>query len=77
LKAEGPLNDLISKNKQIQSDCSDTHEIIDGAKKSASDIQDRLMEIISSDLLEELMKKYRNKENLIDDCNKVRQKAEK
>jgi len=35
------------------------------------------MEIISSDLLEELMKKYRNKENLIDDCNKVRQKAEK
>lgn len=38
LKAEGPLNDLITKNKQIQEECAQTHESIDGAKKAATDI---------------------------------------
>lgn len=77
LKAEGPLNDLIAKNKQIQANCDETHEIIDNAKKETQDIQSRLQEIINAQMLDELMKKYRSKENIIDDCNKVRSKAEK
>ena len=77
LKAEGPLNDLITKNKHIQANCDETHELIDGAKKSAQDILGRLHEIINAELLDEILQKYRNKENIIDECNKVRSKAEK
>lgn len=77
LKAEGPLNDLIAKNKQIQADCTDANEVIDGAKKTAQEIQERLLEIINAEILDELMQKYRKKENLIDECNKVRSNAEK
>ena len=71
------MNDLISKNKQIQGKCDDTHELIDGAKKNAQDILSRLHEIINSEILDELMQKYRTKENVIDDCNKMKSKAEK
>lgn len=77
LKAEGPLNELIAKNKQIQEECTQTHETIDGAKKAATDIQERLLEIINAEVLDELLQKYRNKENLLDDCNKIKAKAEK
>lgn len=55
LKAEGPLNDLISKNKLIQEECNQTNQIIDGAKKNANDIQERLLGIINADVLEELL----------------------
>ena len=77
LKAEGPLNDLIAKNKQIQAECTQTHETIDGAKQTATDIHERLLEIINQDVLEELLEKYRGKENIIEECGKVRANAEK
>lgn len=77
LKAEGPLNDLIGKNKQIQEDCSEAQEVIDGAKATATEINERLLDIINADVLEELLEKYRNKEKLIEECEKSKAKAEK
>lgn len=35
LKAEGPLNDLITRNKLIQEECQQTNDLIDTAKKNA------------------------------------------
>lgn len=55
MKAEGPLNDLIAKNKQIQADCADADEVIDGAKKTVQEVQERLLEIINAKILDELM----------------------
>ena len=77
LKAENTLNDLVSRNKQIQAECEQVHETIDGAKREGLEIQERLCAIINAEILDELLQKYRDKESLIDDCQKVRAKAEK
>ena len=63
LKTESTLNELISKNKDIQGECDSINERIEGAKRTANDISARLNAIINAEILEDLSQKFTVKES--------------
>ena len=71
------LNELIQKNKNIQADCESMIKVIDENKKNVLIIIDRLNAIINDDISKEIISIFREKENFVNDCSKLRTKADK
>jgi putative heme iron utilization protein len=69
------MNDLILKNKNIQDDCSEIMQIIDETKQMSDEIQTRLENIMNEETIEKLKQKYSQKEEIIEECEKMKQKA--
>lgn len=73
---ESTLNDLIHKNQLIQTDCNNIIENIDTAKQFSQEIFDRLGNIINNQILQDLIKSYQQKHDLIEECESIKLKAE-
>mmetsp|Transcript_21886 Transcript_21886/g.33965 ORF Transcript_21886/g.33965 Transcript_21886/m.33965 type:complete len:500 (-) Transcript_21886:2632-4131(-) len=73
-KSEQETMDLISKNKEIQEDCSKIEDKIAEAKDFAQDISDRL-DNIHEPTIQDLKDKYNEKNQLIDECDDLFDKA--
>jgi hypothetical protein len=71
------LNDLIQKNKNIQSDCETMIKVIEENKKNVAVIVDRLNRIINDEISKEIVSIFREKDNFVNDCSKLKVKAEK
>lgn len=67
-KTEKALNELIIKNKLIQSDCEDIHKKIDEGIQMAQEIGERLDEIVNPEITDSLIKKYQDKNQKVADC---------
>ena len=62
LKSETVLNDLITKNKDLQSACDSLGLLLSRAMTDAQDTSDQLSQLINSDTMQELTSKYSTKE---------------
>ena len=69
------MNELILKNKTMQDECNDIVNAIDESKQSSDEILQRLNDIMDQETLEALTAKYRTKEEMIEECDKNKQKA--
>ena len=73
-KTEKEMGDLIQKNKEIQDDCQKIEGKIEEAKDFAQDIHERLDKILEP-TLQDLKDKYDEKNQLIDECDELFDKA--
>lgn len=71
------LNDLIQKNKNIQSDCESMIKVIEDNKNKVNVIIERINGIINDDISKELISIFSEKDNFVNDCTKLRTKADK
>lgn len=62
------MNDLITKNKEIQDDCQDIDDKVTDGKIFAGQIDERLNLVIDP-LIPEIEAKYEDKNALIDECD--------
>ena len=74
-KTEQTMNELIQKNKSMQEQCLQIMESIDETKQTSDEILQRLNDIMNTETLEKLTSKYRIKEEIIEECDKNKQKA--
>lgn len=65
---EKEMNDLINKNSKIQNQCNDLNNQVEEAKLFCCQISSRLDTIVYADLIEDLMTKYKEKNENIDHC---------
>lgn len=69
-KNEKEMSELISRNKEIQEDCNSIAEQIDLGKTFATEINERLENLMDPNLAN-LRDKYNNKNASIDECDEV------
>ena len=69
------MNELILKNKSMQDDCNEIMQSIDDTKQLSDEILQRLNDIMDASTLEKLTTKYTQKEEIIEECEKSKQKA--
>lgn len=74
MKTEKALNDLIAKNRIIQSDCDGISQKVDFGKNKCDDITEKLANLVNPEMIGDLNVKYTDKNNLIDDCIKLQEK---
>ena len=75
-KNEQLYSEFIEKNKLIQEDCQSIQQAINDTKAKAAKIANRLSLIMSQEVLDSLNQKYAQKAELVDDCEKLKQKVE-
>ena len=75
IKTEKALNELIQKNKTIQTDCENINTKIDEAKIFCDDIMDRLEKIANPEMIEHLVKQFKAKNEQISECEQIQTKC--
>jgi hypothetical protein len=68
---------LIQKNKNIQADCESMIKVIEDNKNKVAIIIDRINGIINEDIIKEMISIFTEKDNFVNDCTKLRSKANK
>lgn len=75
IKTEKALNELITKNKLIQTDCNSLNDKIEEAKSFCQEISDRLNTIANAEMMEDLVRKFKEKNDSIGECEQIQSKA--
>jgi len=73
-KSEKEMADLITKNNEIQEDCRKIEDRIEAAKEFSAEI-DEVLDGILDPAIPEIKEKYTDKNQSIDECDELFDKA--